>query len=361
MVTLRDEFHARLDEFRDEYGFYEQDEVIRSLSLTGELLSHIFIGEEAAMAMAVLQKIIKKGTSESWGRLKLGETRPDPSWRETWDDLQGWDESSKPPFLDELHELNAFANYGIMTIWDIHEDSQDYLEIRHLKERMEDAKKPPAWVRKICGKIEQFEAVVGLNLNGKSSLEYLPALRQQALARLKIDEGQPLTVGELALLSGVSTKRLQNAIYAQSEGAPSVSKKGLIEPDACARWLDERDYRWSIWRAVVAEYPLKVTWGQQTVLSPPDPSQEHDDYVFVPVDRDGAAFSPSLGRGEGPAKFTVGAKGEEVQVEGYEAALERLTRMETPRWRRPNPESGNWGIVSGQSWRRIRRSELEAL
>ncbi|SDM57042.1 hypothetical protein [Maricaulis salignorans] len=361
MVTLRDEFHARLDEFRPEYGFWEQDEVIRSLANTGELLDLIFVGDEAAMAMALLEKIIAKGTREDWEPLRLGDTKPDLNWRETWDRIDGWDASSTPPFLDDLHELNAFANFGIMTIWDIHADSQDYLEVRHMKERFDEAKNPPKWVRKVCEKIERFEALVGRGGNGKYELTYLPALREQALARIKLDEGEPLTVGELASLSGVSIKRLQNAIYAQSEGAPSVSKKGLIAPEACARWLNERDYRWSIWREVAAEYPLKVSWGEQTELAPPDPLKEHDDYVFVPVAMDGSIFSPHLGRGSARDRFTIGPKGEEVQVEGFGEAVERLLRMETPRWRRPNPESGRWGIVSGQSWKRVRRSELEAL
>ncbi|WP_306015014.1 hypothetical protein [Oceanicaulis sp. MMSF_3324] len=358
MVTLRDEFHTRLEEFRDVYCFYEQDEVIRSLAVTGEILDLVFVGDEAAMAMALLAKIISKGTADSWDRLKLSETRPDQNWRETWAEIDGWDSSSTPPFLDELHELSAFANYGIMTIWDIQEDAHDYLEVRHLKERMADAKNPPKWVQKVCSKIERFEALVG-SVEGKTKLEYLPALREQALARVKLDGGEPLTVSELAVLSGVSMKRLQNAIYAQSEGAPTVSKGGLIAPEACARWLNERDYRWSIWQDIVAEYPLKANWGESTELSPHDALKEHEDYLFVPVALDGSVFSPDLGSGPSGQQFRVGPKGEEVNVEGFEEALQRLTKMETPRWRRPNPESGRLGIVSGQSWKRVRRSELE--
>lgn len=359
MVTLRDEFQARLDDFRDWYGFYEQDEVIRALAVTGEILDLVFVGDEAAMAMALLEKIIRKGTSGDWNRLNLGETRPDPNWRETWAEIDGWNASSAPPFLDELHDLSAFANYGIMTIWDIREDSQDHIEVRLLKERMEEAKNPPRWVRKVCSKIERFEAVVSA-ADSKTKFEYLLALREQALARVKIDEGEPLTVSELAVLSGVSTKRLQNAIYAQSEGAPTVSKGGLIAPEACARWLNERDYRWSIWREIVAEYPLKVNWGESTQLAPPNALKEHDDYVFVPVALDGSVFSPQLAGGKSGRRYRIGPKGEEIDVEGFDEALRRLTKMETPRWRRPNPESGRLGIVSGQSWKRMRRSELES-
>lgn len=68
--------------------------------------------------------------------------------------------------------------------------------------------------------------------------------------------------------------------------------------------------------------------------------------ALVPVAKDGSAFLPGLRRASG---YTIGAKGEERVVRQYEQALEELTRMETPRWRRPN-SAGNWGIVSGVSW-----------
>lgn len=68
--------------------------------------------------------------------------------------------------------------------------------------------------------------------------------------------------------------------------------------------------------------------------------------TLVPVAKDGSAFLPGLRRTSG---YTIGAKGEERVVREYPQALEELTRMETPRWRRPN-SAGNWGIVSGVSW-----------
>lgn len=50
--------------------------------------------------------------------------------------------------------------------------------------------------------------------------------------------------------------------------------------------------------------------------------------------------------------FTVGPKGAEEKHDSFDAALEALNQMATPRWRRPNA-AGNWGIVSGCSWKNI--------
>lgn len=72
----------------------------------------------------------------------------------------------------------------------------------------------------------------------------------------------------------------------------------------------------------------------------------------VPVAADGTCFHPGLAR---RGTFTIGAKGAEIRVAGFEEALARLCRMDTPRWRRPNP-AGNWGIVSGCGWKALSRS-----
>src|SRR5690606_3433750 len=68
---------------------------------------------------------------------------------------------------------------------------------------------------------------------------------------------------------------------------------------------------------------------------------------LVPVARDGSWFSPDLERSSG---YTIGAKGDECVVIGYEQALAQLRLMAVPRWRRPNGK-GNWGIVAGVEWK----------
>ncbi|AWI86779.1 hypothetical protein CEW88_23320 (plasmid) [Alloyangia pacifica] len=73
--------------------------------------------------------------------------------------------------------------------------------------------------------------------------------------------------------------------------------------------------------------------------------------IRVPVAADGTAFGPDLARN---GYYTVGAKGAEEKHASFDAALDALTKMDKPRWRRPNA-AGNWGIVSGCSWRDIRK------
>ncbi|WP_109260980.1 hypothetical protein [Hyphobacterium indicum] len=363
MVSIRDTFDERLEEFRAEYEFNPQDEVIRSLSVIGEMLDLVFIGDEAGMTMAVLEKVIAKGRREGWDWAELASVQPDENWRETWSKIDGWDASSTPPFLDELHDLSAFAKYGIVTLWDIEPGAVDMASTEnHIRHRIDQVKNLPKWVQGVCAKIDQFERLALRNEGGKTELFHLTHVRDHARARIKYDAGETLTVGELAILSGVSTKRLQNAIYARSEGAPTVSKSGLISTDACKRWLEDRDYKASIWKDVIALYPLHPNWGRNTEYQPDQELLEHDDYLFVPVDKDGSIFHPGLKRGlGGESVFRIGPKGGEDVVANFDEALSRLSRMQTPRWRRPNKDSGNWGIVSGQSWKRIRRSELEAL
>jgi hypothetical protein len=189
--------------------------------------------------------------------------------------------------------------------------------------------------------------------------------RDTALARLKYDLGQPLKVSELAALSRVSLKRLQNAIYAKAEDAPVVDKQGMIHPAACSPWLDARDYFPSIWRQIVALYPLDADWGDEVVFEGSVEQSNDGEFIFVPYASDDTFFHPGLRRDGRSAKevggFTVGAKGAEQHFQTFEEALQALTKMETPRWRRPNTESGNWGIVSAQGWKRVRHVDLEGL
>lgn len=76
------------------------------------------------------------------------------------------------------------------------------------------------------------------------------------------------------------------------------------------------------------------------------------DHVSVPVAKDGTWFGPHLSRG---GAFTIGAKGEEQAIHGFEKALAMLKAMGTPRWRRPN-SNGNWGIVTGTGWAKLGRT-----
>lgn len=73
--------------------------------------------------------------------------------------------------------------------------------------------------------------------------------------------------------------------------------------------------------------------------------------LLVPVAADGSIFGPHLERN---GRYTVGAKGSEVQYDHFDAALAALREMDMPRWRRPNT-AGNWGIVTGREWKPLAR------
>jgi len=105
----------------------------------------------------------------------------------------------------------------------------------------------------------------------------------------------------------------------------------------------------------------QVQGRQVEIVRPPDRPNTADSgngegktqpgaLVRVPVAKDGSWFGPHLLRA---GQFTVGEKGEELRLDTFDKALAALTRMSVPRWRRPNAK-GNWGIVSGVRWERLK-------
>jgi hypothetical protein len=365
MITLKETFYERLDEFRDGYSFTEQDEAVRLLAVAGELLDLTFGRNEAPLVMAAVRKILEDAWRSEWDLTQLNGTEPDDDWRATWGEIDGWSASPMhSQFLDELHDLNAFANFGIMTIWSMIDGKDIELPgAMALRARIETAREFPGWVESICVKIDKLERLAPRNSDGSTSLNETLVTRNLARARVKFDQGQPLTIHELALLSGVTVKRIQNAVYAKTDEAPVVDRNGLISPEACETWLTARDYKPSIWKQVVALYPLTPGWGEAVPYEETEPDRIIDDFVFVPVANDGSMFNPSLRREskEHEGGYTIGAKGGEHVVSTFDDALGQLRTMEAPRWRRPNSESGKWGIVTGQTWKRVRRAELEGL
>lgn len=362
--TLRDIFESRLAEFEEDYGFHEQDEAIRALAVTGELLDLMFGGVEAPLAMTALRRVIAHGVGRDWDWSALAQEDLDRDWRTTWSEINGWEASSTPAFLDELHDLNAFGNFGISPIWGFAASERRHLpEASHLLKRLAAVQDMPTWVESVSQKIDRLERLAPRNADGSTTLREILVTRNLARARVKFDQGQPITIQDLALLSAVTPKRIQNAIYAKTDEAPVVDRNGLISPESCEAWLATRDYRPSMWKAVAALYPLSPEWGEDIELGAAEPDRLIEDFVFVPVANDGTMFVPSLRRTgkENEGGYAIGAKGSEQLASDYEAALDHLRMMETPRWRRPNSESGKWGIVTGQTWKRVRRAELQGL
>lgn len=77
------------------------------------------------------------------------------------------------------------------------------------------------------------------------------------------------------------------------------------------------------------------------------PGSDDNQFVWVPVARDGSIFTPHLERA---GKYTVGQKDQALQVLGFDTALQRLRSMATAKWRRPSRTSRSWGIVSSVGW-----------
>ena len=364
METLKDEFYNRVHEHIAMEDFQEQDDALLLFVHTGELMDLMFGPKKSALTMAILGEVVKYGAQGEWDGRNFAALEVDSDWRSAWNDKEGWADTCGPVFFDELHELNALSRFGFCPTWRSVDD-EDFLShpetIR--RDRVESLADVPAWVESVCSKIDRIEALVPSSMLQDGAIRHMTATRLRARARIKLDLKQPLTVHELAELSDVSTKRLQNAIYAKTDEAPRVDKNGLISPEACEPWLAARDYFPSIWQAITKLYPLKPGWGEDVVYDKGESVTTVDDFVFIPVANDGSEFTPDLLRDARTKSdlggYAIGPKGDETVVPTYQDALKALHSMDVPRWRRPNPESGNWGVVTGQSWRRVRLSSLE--
>ena len=353
MQSLQQEFDLRLNAFQESYEWEECDGLVRPLALAGDLIESAFEPVTAARAMFAFKQIISIAPDTEMAWNKLGAEKPSLDWRADWKEIDGFNDTYWPEIMERTHDLNAFAYYGILPSWSF------LIEDGEKPQRVHDSLDVPAFVTETIEKLTSFLSLFG------SGQEYygLEAIRTTCLAaagRLKFDTGEPVTVHELAALSRVTTKRLQNAVYAKSADAPIVSKDGMITPASAEKWLTKREYMPSIWK----EYLSDECWKSESGTVAPEKREEVQEYLFVPESRDGTIFGPKSclrpGRPSEEPHYTVGAKGEERDFEKYEDALAELTAMATPRWRRPN-DVGIFGVVTVERWRRVSAKELAQL
>lgn len=163
-----------------------------------------------------------------------------------------------------------------------------------------------------------------------------------ACARLKVDQGERLTMADIALLLGVKEPTVVTNAHRKNFASVEDGNRRYAEPAEALPWMIKQGY-----------VPTRVPAAE--VATPSASMSSGDDLLFVPVARDGTWFSPGCRSG---GRYTIGAKGEEVKFTNYFDALEALVKMPTPRWRRANAD-GNRGIVLGIRFDRIRRAELE--
>lgn len=170
-----------------------------------------------------------------------------------------------------------------------------------------------------------------------------------AQARFALDAGDDLTLDQIVVLSGMTRRSVQNALSAKDESGLRANPDGSVANAEAVRWLEGRRH---FTRTEPYRGESDAAKAEPAALKPPEPLE----YVFVPEADDGSQFRPSMFRQKG---YQIGAKGEEVYLTDYFAALDALQSMRTARWRRPNTV-GNWGIVTAIHWVRIPKDELQA-
>lgn len=351
MISLRDVFEHRLVEFEDEFCWNdEKDCVLRGFLATGEWVA-LTLGETAAVdVMAAIGKALLNR--------EASQTFEATDWREGWivtEQLREW-----PSFFEDIHDLRAFAEAGIFRPARLADrDGLSSDEAERLSHNADVA----AWVRQCAAVIDEFTSLAPEPTGHGAIYDALLKTQAKAQARLNFDEGIPLTAQELADLTGVSLKRVQNAAYEKGGRGPVMNKQGRIEREGAMDWLTRKGFKFSIWPQITALGSLTRDWGKAESVDPAllvndsieEAAEEFEaDYVFVPVAADRTRFLPSTRRDQG---YQVGAKGSETYFADYFEALQALSRQPTPRWRRPN-EAGNWGIVSGVAWERVARTDL---
>ena len=172
----------------------------------------------------------------------------------------------------------------------------------------------------------------------------LADLAARAAARLKVDQGERLTMAEIALLLDVREPTVITNAHRKNFPTVEDENRRYAEPAEVLPWMLKQGY-----------VPTKGLPGALGSTHKVEPADAIDDLVFVPVARDGTWFGPDC-RASG--RFTIGAKGAEEKYSDYFTALEALVRMHTPRWHRPNA-NGIPGFVTGVRFDRMRRADLE--
>lgn len=172
----------------------------------------------------------------------------------------------------------------------------------------------------------------------------LADLVARAAARLKVDQGERLTMADIALLLDVREPTVITNAHRKNFPTVEDENRRFAEPADALPWMLKQGY-----------IPTKGLSEASPAAQESDLAVDIDDVVFVPVARDGSWFGPGC-RVSG--RYTIGAKGSEEKHTDYFTALEALLRMPTPRWRRPNV-NGIPGIVTGIRFDRMRRADIK--
>ncbi|MCV3765144.1 hypothetical protein [Rhizobium sp. TRM95796] len=293
--------------------------IVSIVEAAGEYLTAI-VGEQAA-AEGLTTMLAPVGAA-------TGYTYSGNEWRRILEDAMPaiygiW------PIARRLEEAAAYAIYGVILQKDVApSERRRYIESL-VSEMMQFIDKSPLALWKISASDQDIQ---------------LTKIVRLAANRMALDDGGLVEPAALAEFGGVSEGRIRNMMSGNDR---KLGNEGGRIPAADAlAWLKDRaEFFDSIWESVdEPEQPSQPIDAASTVL-------------FIPVGRDGTPFHPGLIRG---GNYTVGTKGDEVQIADFSDALAHLQRMPAPSWRRPN-DVGNWGIIRGVEWKRFTTDELHGL
>ncbi len=181
-------------------------------------------------------------------------------------------------------------------------------------------------------------------------LGILHTLLAHAKARLKVDKGEPLTLGEIALLTNSREATVMTAAHRANFETHEEGSRRLANPaePSVLEWMKGRGYQPT--RREPEATGVHAAKSERGEAPAPE-------YFTVPVASDGSWFSPRCATAGG---YTIGAKGDEIRHRDYFEALAALMKMKSPKWRRPNT-SGNRGIVTATRYERVTRAEIEQI
>jgi len=312
--SLEDELNERDLEFRLTFGNEEvfEDGLLKAIDKTYELMS-IFFGEDVATeGYETMVRAALPGEDHSRG------------WQYCLEDAASG-LYSELPVGEVFHGIYAYGYYGISLTTSRTPEQREEVLSRQIE---------------IARRLLALLPLEAWDLEA----EGLVTIARRAIARWKLDTGEPVTAEELALLVGKALQTIKNKLA--GEYAEIVGSHQRIEATEALAWLSrQKDFRMSIWR----EQDDTAYFDRE------EPALE--DVRFVPVAKDGTCFHPGL-RKDGA--FIVDEEGREQSVSDYGEALKILQKMLVPEWRRPG-EGGRWMRVRGVDWRRMTMEELEAI
>jgi len=179
---------------------------------------------------------------------------------------------------------------------------------------------------------------------GHFHLGILQNLVDLASLRLKVDEGEPLLLSEIALLLDIREATVVTNAHRKKFATYEEENRRYSLPEAALPWMIKNGYAPTIVKAMA-----------HANSSGPDSSfAPADEVLFVPAAKDNTLFSPEC-RING--RYTIGPRKEERRFTDYFAALRELNSMTTPRWRTRRPD-GIPGTAWGVRFERVRRADL---